>query len=155
MRNTWNNHDWRKHDKQTSFSALMFRVLVHHCIREHSHHKTHRKLQDCIYVGIILVILQLTSFMMQVSHSAQLADVDLWRQRYKVELLTASGARWLTDEFVCLLLLSWPRPISMQHSIASIQFKIICIALFTIQSLQSNFTGNYVSKIDLYWRNSI
>ncbi len=25
---------------------------------------------------------------------------------------------------------------------ASIQFKIICIALFTIQSLQSNFTGN-------------
>ncbi len=36
-----------------------------------------------------------------------------------------------------------------------IQFKIICIALFTIQLLQSNFTGNYVSKIDLYCRNSI
>ncbi len=36
-----------------------------------------------------------------------------------------------------------------------IQFKIICIALFTIQSLQSNFTENYVSKIDLYCRNSI
>ncbi len=36
-----------------------------------------------------------------------------------------------------------------------IQFKIICIALFTIQSLQSNFTGNYVFKIDLYCRNSI
>ncbi len=35
------------------------------------------------------------------------------------------------------------------------QFKIICIALFTIQSLQSNFTGNAFSKIDLYCRNSI
>ncbi len=32
----------------------------------------------------------------------------------------------------------------------SIQFKIICIALFTIQSMQSSFTGNYVSTIDLY-----
>ncbi len=30
-----------------------------------------------------------------------------------------------------------------------VRFKIICIVLFTIQSLQSNFTGNYVSKIDL------
>ncbi len=30
-----------------------------------------------------------------------------------------------------------------------IQFNIICIALFTIQSLQSSFTGNYVSTIDL------
>ncbi len=30
------------------------------------------------------------------------------------------------------------------------RFKIICIALFTIQSLQSSFTGNYVSTIDLY-----
>ncbi len=29
-------------------------------------------------------------------------------------------------------------------------FKIICLALFTIQSLQSSFTGNYVSAIDLY-----
>ncbi len=29
------------------------------------------------------------------------------------------------------------------HSIQlKIEFKIICIALFTIQSLQSNFTGN-------------
>ncbi len=27
-------------------------------------------------------------------------------------------------------------------AIYSIQFKIICIALFTIQSLQSSFTGN-------------
>ncbi len=43
----------------------------------------------------------------------------------------------------------------MSSVILSIQFKIICIALFTIQSLQSNFTGNYVSKIDLYCRNSI
>ncbi len=32
----------------------------------------------------------------------------------------------------------------------SIQFKIICIALFTIQSLQSSFTGNEVSTIYLY-----
>ncbi len=31
-----------------------------------------------------------------------------------------------------------------------IQFKIICVALFMIQSLQSSFTGNEVSKIDLY-----
>ncbi len=31
----------------------------------------------------------------------------------------------------------------------SIQFNIICIALFTKQSLQSSFTGNYVSTIDL------
>ncbi len=31
-----------------------------------------------------------------------------------------------------------------------IQFKIICIALFTIQSLQSSCTGNYVSTIYLY-----
>ncbi len=31
-----------------------------------------------------------------------------------------------------------------------IKSKIICIELFTIQSLQSNFTGNEVSKIDLY-----
>ncbi len=31
-----------------------------------------------------------------------------------------------------------------------IQFKIICISLFTIQPLQSSFTGNYVSTIDLY-----
>ncbi len=37
----------------------------------------------------------------------------------------------------------------------SIQFKIICIALFMIQSLQSNFTGNTFSKIDLYCSNSI
>ncbi len=28
-----------------------------------------------------------------------------------------------------------------------IQFKFICIALFTIQSLQSSFTGNYISTI--------
>ncbi len=34
-------------------------------------------------------------------------------------------------------------------------YKIICIALFTIQSLQSNFTGNLISKTDLYFRNSI
>ncbi len=34
--------------------------------------------------------------------------------------------------------------------INSIKFKIICIALFTIQSLQSSFPGNYVSTIDLY-----
>ncbi len=32
----------------------------------------------------------------------------------------------------------------------SSQFKIICIALFSIQSLQSSFTGNYISAIDLY-----
>ncbi len=32
----------------------------------------------------------------------------------------------------------------------SVKFKIICIALFMIQSLQSSFTGNYVSAIDLY-----
>jgi len=32
----------------------------------------------------------------------------------------------------------------------SIQFKIICITLITIQSLQSSFTGNYVSTTDLY-----
>ncbi len=32
----------------------------------------------------------------------------------------------------------------------SIQFKNICIALFTIQSLQSSFTGNYISTIYLY-----
>ncbi len=37
----------------------------------------------------------------------------------------------------------------------SIQFKIICITLFTLQSLQSNFTGYYVSKIDLYCNYSI
>ncbi len=37
----------------------------------------------------------------------------------------------------------------------TIQFKIICIAIFTIQLLQSNFTGSEVSKIDLYCRNSI
>ncbi len=33
--------------------------------------------------------------------------------------------------------------------ISTIQFKIICIALFTIQSLQSSFTGNYIYQ-DLY-----
>ncbi len=32
----------------------------------------------------------------------------------------------------------------------SIKFKFICKALFTIQSLQSSFTGNYVSTIYLY-----
>ncbi len=32
----------------------------------------------------------------------------------------------------------------------SIQFKMICIALFTIQSLQKSFPGNFVSTIDLY-----
>ncbi len=31
-----------------------------------------------------------------------------------------------------------------------IKFKIIIIALFTMQSLQSSFKGNYVSTIDLY-----
>ncbi len=31
-----------------------------------------------------------------------------------------------------------------------VQFNVICIALFTIQSLQSSFTGNSVSTIDLY-----
>ncbi len=31
-----------------------------------------------------------------------------------------------------------------------IQFKIICIVLFTKQSLQSSFTGNYISTIDIY-----
>ncbi len=36
------------------------------------------------------------------------------------------------------------------HLHDSIQFKIICTVLFTIQSLQSSFTGNYVSTIDLY-----
>ncbi len=35
-----------------------------------------------------------------------------------------------------------------------VQFKIICIALFTIQSLQSSFTGNYVSTIDSFWMHS-
>ncbi len=35
-------------------------------------------------------------------------------------------------------------------------FKIICLALFTIQSLQSSFMGNYVSAIDfIYCRNLI
>ncbi len=32
----------------------------------------------------------------------------------------------------------------------SIKFKIICIALFTKQSLQSSFKGNSVPTIDLY-----
>ncbi len=32
----------------------------------------------------------------------------------------------------------------------STQFKIICIALFMIQSLKSSFTRNYVSTTDLY-----
>ncbi len=36
------------------------------------------------------------------------------------------------------------------HLHDSNQFKIICTVLFTIQSLQSSITGNYVSTIDLY-----
>ncbi len=38
-----------------------------------------------------------------------------------------------------------------------IQFnsRLFVYRFFTIQSLQRNFTGNYVSKIDLYCRNSI
>ncbi len=40
------------------------------------------------------------------------------------------------------------------HPVFDIQ-DYLCIAPFMIQSLQSNFTGNYVSKIDLYCRNLI
>ncbi len=36
------------------------------------------------------------------------------------------------------------------HLQDSNQYNIICIVLFTIQSLQSRFTGNYVSTIYLY-----
>ncbi len=36
---------------------------------------------------------------------------------------------------------------SLRNGFNSIQFKIICISLLTIQSLQSSFTGNYISTI--------
>ncbi len=59
-----------------------------------------------------------------------------------------------------LHILEWPFIVaSLRHTCAiimlsnqfnSIQFKIICIALFMIQSLQSSFTVNLVSTIDLY-----
>ncbi len=51
--------------------------------------------------------------------------------------------------------MSPPLTAVVHTGMGEIQFKIICLALFTIQSLQSHFTGNYVSKIDVYCRNSI
>ncbi len=39
---------------------------------------------------------------------------------------------------------------NVKACVYSVQFKIICIALFMIQSLQSSFIGNYVSTIYLY-----
>ncbi len=47
------------------------------------------------------------------------------------------------------------RKCTEQSALYSIQFKIFCKALFTIQSLQRSFTGNYFYNIFIYCRNLI
>ncbi len=59
-----------------------------------------------------------------------------------IMLFSIEANKYLSDGSVC--------HIGCSFSTYSIQFKIICIAIFMKQSLQSSFTGNEVSTIDLY-----
>ncbi len=85
-----------------------------------------------VLVGMISPFLTPTGFMLGVCLS--LGSLDL-RQS-----LSACMKLDLCPQLKIAVLLCWS--LTEPGTAASIQFKIICIALFTIQSLQNNFTGN-------------